>query len=164
MHTEFLTKFSTSHLTEKCSIALPLKSWDEARYVIWAVGPVRSPDTCPASLWPTRRALDSKATVFRSMCVAILRKRRVFTPGLVLRETATRSTERGRKATHWKSVAKVPKQRGWTARLRLVSPHGNAWEISARQCRSAAVQTYRRAGITIPAVSKAGPPVSAADD
>src|ERR1017187_7333361 len=82
MHTEFSTNFSTSHLTENCSIALPLKSWDEARYVIWAVGPVRSPDTCPASLWPTRRALDSKATVFRSMCVAILRKRRVFTPGL----------------------------------------------------------------------------------
>jgi hypothetical protein len=67
MHTEFSTDFSTSHLTENCSIALPLKSWDEARYVIWAVGPVRSPDTCPASLWPTRRALDQKLS-FSAAC------------------------------------------------------------------------------------------------
>lgn len=56
MHAEFSTNFSTSHLTENYSIALPLKSWDEARYVTWAVDPVRSPDTCampaqPFSAW-----------------------------------------------------------------------------------------------------------------
>src|SRR5216684_659322 len=72
----------------------------------------------------------------------------------------------GGKAIHRKSVKRPLKQPARTARLRLVFPSGKAWATSARQYRSAAGQTFRfrTPGIQISAVSKVGPPVSAADD
>src|ERR1017187_10074888 len=164
MHTEFSTNFSTSHLTENCSNRFAAKIVGRGEVCDMGCGPGQVARHLPGIALADQESSGFKRYRFPQHVRGNSSQKACLHPGLVLRGTATRSTERGRKATHWKRVAKVPKQRGWTARLRLVSPHGNAWEISARQCRSAAVQTYRRAGITIPAVSKAGPPVSAADD
>src|ERR1017187_661885 len=82
MHTEFSTNFSTSHLTENCSNRFAAKIVGRGEVCDMGCGPGQVARHLPGIALADQESSGSKAPVVRSMCVAILRKRRVFAPGL----------------------------------------------------------------------------------